>query len=56
MDASAELHCFGMNLEKIKYLDQKYFEKQIGKFKLLERIYSWHNQGRKATQIIGEGT
>jgi hypothetical protein len=27
MDASAELHYFGMNLEKIKSLDQKYFEK-----------------------------
>jgi hypothetical protein len=26
MDASAEPHCFGMNLEKIKSLDQRYFE------------------------------
>jgi hypothetical protein len=32
--------CFGMNLEKIKPLDQKYIEKQKGKFKLLERTYS----------------
>jgi hypothetical protein len=32
--------CFGMNLEKIKSMDQKYFEKQKGKFKLLERTYS----------------
>jgi hypothetical protein len=39
MDASAELHYFGMNLEKIKSLDQIYFEKQKGKFKSLERIY-----------------
>jgi hypothetical protein len=37
MDAGAEL--LGMNLEKIKSLDQKYFEKQKGKFKSLERIY-----------------
>jgi hypothetical protein len=29
-----------MNLEKIKSLDQKYFENQKGKFKSLERIYS----------------
>jgi hypothetical protein len=28
MGASAELHYFGMNLEKPKSLDQKYFEKQ----------------------------
>jgi hypothetical protein len=35
MDASAEPLCFGMNLEKIKSLDQKYFERQKGKFKLL---------------------
>jgi hypothetical protein len=34
-DASAKLLCFGMNLEKIKSLDQKYFEKQKAKFKLL---------------------
>jgi hypothetical protein len=27
-DASVEPHCFGMNLGKIKSLDQKYFEKQ----------------------------
>jgi hypothetical protein len=27
MDASAEPLCFGMNLEKIKSLEQKYFEK-----------------------------
>jgi hypothetical protein len=40
MDASAELHCFGMNLEKIKSLDQKYFEKQKNKFTSLERIYN----------------
>jgi hypothetical protein len=40
MDAGAELHCFGMNLEKAKSLDQKYFEKQKDKFKLLERTYS----------------
>jgi hypothetical protein len=40
MDATAELHCFGMSLEKIKSLDQKYFEKQKGRFKSLERIYS----------------
>jgi hypothetical protein len=40
MDASAELHCFGMNLEKIKPLDQKYFEKQKSKFTSLERIYN----------------
>jgi hypothetical protein len=40
MDASAELHCFGMNLEKIKSLDQKNFEKQKSKFKSLERICS----------------
>jgi hypothetical protein len=40
MDASAELHCFGMNLEKIKSLGQKYVEKQKGKFKSFERIYS----------------
>jgi hypothetical protein len=32
--------CFGLNLEKMKSLDQKYFEKQKGKFKLLERTYS----------------
>jgi hypothetical protein len=32
-----ELLCFGMNLEKIKSLDQKYFEKQKGKFKSSER-------------------
>jgi hypothetical protein len=31
---------FGMNLEQIKSLDQKYFEKQKGKFTLLERTYS----------------
>jgi hypothetical protein len=37
MDASVELRCFRMNLEKIKSLDQKYFEKQKGKFKSLER-------------------
>jgi hypothetical protein len=29
-----------MNLEKIKSLDQKYFDKKKGKFKLLERTYS----------------
>jgi hypothetical protein len=40
MDTSAELYCFGMNLEKIKSLDQKYFEKQKSKFTSLERIYS----------------
>jgi hypothetical protein len=40
MDAGIELHYFGMNLEKIKSLDQRYFEKQKGKFKLLERIYN----------------
>jgi hypothetical protein len=40
MDASVELLCFGMNLEKIKSLDKKYFEKQKGKFKLLEITYS----------------
>jgi hypothetical protein len=55
MDASSEPLCFGMNLEKIRSLDQKYFEKQKGKLKLLERIYSYHSQGRRATQIIGEG-
>jgi hypothetical protein len=38
MDASVELHCFGMNLEKIKSLDQKYFEKRKGKFKSLKRF------------------
>jgi hypothetical protein len=37
---SAELHCFRMNPEKTKSLDQKYFEKQESKLKLLERIYS----------------
>jgi hypothetical protein len=56
MDGSAELHCFGMNLEKIKSLDQKYFEKQKGKVKSLVRIYSYLSQGKKATQITGEGT
>jgi hypothetical protein len=56
MDASAELHCFGMNLEKTMSLDQRYIEKQKGKLNSLERIYSWHNQGRKAMQITGEGT
>jgi hypothetical protein len=40
MDAGAELHYFGMNLEKIKSLDQRYFKKEKGKFKLLERIYN----------------
>jgi hypothetical protein len=40
MDASVELHCFGMNLEKIKSLDLKYFEKKKGKFKLIERTYN----------------
>jgi hypothetical protein len=56
MDACAELYCFGMNLEKIKSFDQKYLEKQKGKFKSLERIYGYLSQGRKATHIIGEGT
>jgi hypothetical protein len=36
-DASAEPRCFRINLDKIKYSDQKYFEKQKGKFKLSER-------------------
>jgi hypothetical protein len=40
MDASAKLLCFGMNLEKIKSLGQKYFKKQKDKFKLLERTYN----------------
>jgi hypothetical protein len=40
MDACAEPLCFGMNLDKIMFLDQKYFEKLKGKFKLLERTYS----------------
>jgi hypothetical protein len=31
---------FWNELEKIKSLDQRYFEKQKGKFKLLERTYS----------------
>jgi hypothetical protein len=33
MDTSVELHCFGMNLGEIKFLDPKYFETQRGKFK-----------------------
>jgi hypothetical protein len=40
MDASVEPHCFGMNLEKIKFFNQKYFEKQKCEFKSLERTYS----------------
>jgi hypothetical protein len=32
-----QLICFGMNLEKIKSLDQKYFEEQKGKFKSSEK-------------------
>jgi hypothetical protein len=37
MDVSVELLYFGMNLEKIKFLDQKFFEKQKDKFKSLEK-------------------
>jgi hypothetical protein len=37
MDASAKLLSFGMNLKKIMSLDPKYFEKQKGRFKSLEK-------------------
>jgi hypothetical protein len=46
MDESAELLYFEMNQEKIKFLDQKFFEKQKGKFKSLERTWSHHNEDR----------
>jgi hypothetical protein len=48
------LHCFGVRLENVKYLDPTFCKKPRSKFVWLGRTCESHNRGRRATLIIGE--
>jgi hypothetical protein len=48
------LHCFGVRLENRKCLDLIFCKKPGSKFVWLGRTCELHNQGRRATPIIGE--
>jgi hypothetical protein len=53
---SVGLHCFGVRLENGKCLDSTFCKKPRSKFVWLGRNCESHNQGRRATPIIGEGS
>jgi hypothetical protein len=54
MVEGVELHCFGVRLENRKFLDPTFWKKPRSKFIWLGRTCELHNQGRRATPIIGE--
>jgi hypothetical protein len=49
-----EPHYFGMRLENRRFLDPTYYKKLRSKSVWLVRTYELHNQGKRATTIIGE--
>jgi hypothetical protein len=50
-----ELHCSGVRLENGRFLDPTFCKKPRSKFVWYGRTYELHNQGKRATLIIGEG-
>jgi hypothetical protein len=53
MVEGVRLHCFGMRLENRKCLDLTFYKRLRSKFVWLGRTCESHNQGRRATLIIG---
>jgi hypothetical protein len=54
MEEKAEHTSTIIKLEKVKYLDLRFFKKQRNKVKLSERILKLHNQGERVMPIIEE--
>jgi hypothetical protein len=54
MEEKAEHTSTRIKLEKVKYLDLRFFKKQRNKVKLSERILKLHNQSKGVMSIIEE--
>jgi hypothetical protein len=54
MVVDAELHCFGIRLENVRFSDPTFYKMPRRKFAWLGRISELCNQGRRAMPIIGE--
>jgi hypothetical protein len=53
MDIDVELHYFKMRLVNRRFLDLTFFKEPRRKFAWLGRTCELHNQGKRATPIIG---